>query len=74
MGVLFDGKLDAKDIASGIVYLAEQGHIHIKSIDRKVFFFFDVDDFELRLKKLPEGKRNHLKLFYSNLFLEIHQP
>lgn len=48
-GLLFDGKLDPRDITAGIVYLAQQGFITIKKIDRKVLFFFEVDDYEIEL-------------------------
>lgn len=50
-GFLFDKKLDPRDITAGIVYLAEQGFIKIKKIDRKVLFFFEVDDYEIELRK-----------------------
>ncbi len=48
-GYLFDKKLDPRDITAGIVYLAKEGFIKIKKIDRKVFFFFEVDDYEMEL-------------------------
>jgi uncharacterized membrane protein YgcG len=50
-GLLFDKRLDPRDITAGIVYLAEQGFIKIKKIDTKVLFFFEVDDYELTLTK-----------------------
>ncbi|MFZ2252991.1 MAG: DUF2207 domain-containing protein [Minisyncoccia bacterium] len=48
-GYLFDKRLDARDITAGVVYLAEQGFIKIKKIDKKVLFFFEVDDYEMEL-------------------------
>lgn len=50
-GLLFDKRLDPRDITAGIVYLAEQGFIKIKKIDTKVLFFFEVDDYEITLTK-----------------------
>ncbi len=50
-GFLFDKKLDSRDIAAGLVYLAKEGFIKIRKIDRKVFFFFEVDDYEIELLK-----------------------
>ncbi|MCF7816171.1 MAG: DUF2207 domain-containing protein [Candidatus Pacebacteria bacterium] len=54
-GYLFDKRLDPRDITAGIVYLAEQGFIKIKKIDRKVLFFFEVDDYEINLTSKPFG-------------------
>ncbi len=56
MGALFDGKLDPRDISAGIVYLAERGYVKIRKTDRKVFFFFDVDDYELTITKATDEK------------------
>ncbi|MFM2374486.1 MAG: hypothetical protein RLZZ234_481 [Candidatus Parcubacteria bacterium] len=53
MGVLKDGSLDPKDISAGIVYLAEQGYLTIKRTERKVFFVFEVTDYELTLVRRP---------------------
>lgn len=50
-GVLMDTRLDPRDITAGIVYLAEQGFIKIKKIERKVLFLFEVDDYELVLTR-----------------------
>lgn len=50
-GLLFDGRLDPRDITAGIVYLAEQGYLKIRKVDTKVMFFFDVDDYEIILLK-----------------------
>jgi len=48
-GYLFDKQLDPRDIAAAIVYLAKQGFIRIKKVDRKVLFLFEVSDFEIEL-------------------------
>ena len=48
-GLLMDGRLDPKDITAGLLYLAQQGFIKIKKTEKKVMFFFEVDDYELTL-------------------------
>jgi uncharacterized membrane protein len=50
-GYLFDKRLDPRDITAGIVYLAEQGFIKIRKTEKKVLFFFEVDDYEIELLK-----------------------
>ena len=69
-GLLLDGRLDPKDITAGIVYLAEQGYIKIKKTSAKVLFFFEVDDYEVTLVKLPDDalspfQRDVLTLLFS---------
>ena len=71
MGALFDGKLDPRDITAGIVYLAEQGIIKIKKIEKKVLFFFEVDDYEISLlqpleKIVDVFDHRILKLLFKN--------
>lgn len=53
-GVLFDGQLDPKDITAGLIYLAEQGFIKIRKTERKAFYLFEVDDYEVELLKVVE--------------------
>lgn len=71
-GMLQDGVLDPRDITAGIVYLAEQGFIKIKKIDKKVLFLFEVDDYELQLLRpfseieSPYLKDTLLLIFYEN--------
>lgn len=48
-GVLFDGRLDDRDITAGLVYLAEQGFIKIEKTQAKVMLFFEVDDYDVTL-------------------------
>lgn len=68
-GVLFDGQLDPKDVTAGLVYLAEQGFIKIKKTERKVVFFFEVDDYELTLQRpITEVPTSFLKTVVELLF------
>lgn len=53
-GLLFDGRLDARDIAAGIIYLAEQGFWKIKQTKRNVLYFFNTEDYEVTLLR-PYG-------------------
>ncbi len=48
-GFLFDRRLDPRDITAGIVYLAKEGFLKIRKTESKVFFFFEVDDYEMTL-------------------------
>jgi uncharacterized membrane protein len=48
-GVLFDGRLDARDITAGIVQLAEQGFIRITQKTNKVLFVFETQDYDIEL-------------------------
>lgn len=48
-GVLFDGKLDPKDITAGILYLAEQGFLRITRTEKSVLWLFSTTDYELTL-------------------------
>jgi len=50
-GVLFDGRLDSRDITAGIVYLAQQGFLKITHIGSKVFGIFNQSDYEVTLTK-----------------------
>lgn len=49
VGLLFDGRLDSRDISAGIIYLAEQGFFKIKKTSKKALFIFEVDDYEITL-------------------------
>lgn len=71
-GVLFDGRLDPKDITAGIVYLAQQGFLSIKQTKETVFFFFPVHDYEITLLKPTseaptEFQRSLLKLLFFGI-------
>ncbi len=50
-GVLTDYRLDNRDVAAGIVYLAEQGFISITNTTDKVLLVFEMDDYEITLKR-----------------------
>lgn len=70
-GVLFDGKLDPRDITAGIVYLAEQGFIKIRKTEEKVLWVFNTTDYEITLlksmKDLPVSiNLTVLELFFGN--------
>lgn len=70
-GVLRDGRLDPSDIAAGILYLAEQGFLTIKKTDRKVLFLFNVEDYEVTLKKaLIETSNDFQKTLLRLLFTD----
>lgn len=48
-GVLMDRRLDPHDVTAGIVYLAREGYLKIRHLERKVLFVFEVDDYEITL-------------------------
>ncbi len=50
-GLLMDKQLDPRDVTAGIVYLAREGYIKIRHTEKKVLFFFEVDDYEITLQK-----------------------
>jgi uncharacterized membrane protein len=53
-GVLFDNRLDGRDIAAGIIYLAVQGFLSIKKTEKKVIFFYETNDYEITLLQPTE--------------------
>lgn len=53
-GILFDNRLDSRDITAAIVYLAQQGFISIKQTTDKVVWLFDVTDYEVTLLRPSE--------------------
>lgn len=70
-GVIYDGRLDPKDITAGIVYMAEQGFIKIKHTEKKALLFFNVTDYEITLlRPLSELPNQFLKTLSSLLFSE----
>jgi uncharacterized membrane protein YgcG len=70
-GVLTDGSLDPRDITAGIVYLAEQGFVKIEKIEAKVLYFFEVDDYRIRLlKPVISAPNGFLRQVLSLLFGE----
>lgn len=52
-GYVIDGMLHPRDVTAGIVYLAEQGFVRIKKIQKK-FLFFNMSDYEVTLLKDPD--------------------
>jgi uncharacterized membrane protein len=48
-GVLFDNKLDSRDITASIVHLAVEGYIKITQTTDKVFWVFETTDYEITL-------------------------
>lgn len=50
-GVLLDRSLDAHDVTAGVIYLAQEGYLKIRRIEKKVLFLFEVDDYELTLTR-----------------------
>lgn len=50
-GFLLDGKLHARDITAGLLYLAQIGFITIKRTEQKMLWLFNVTDYELTLHK-----------------------
>ncbi|MBP6881001.1 MAG: DUF2207 domain-containing protein [Candidatus Pacebacteria bacterium] len=53
-GILFDNRLDTRDITACIVYLAQQGFISIKQTTDKVAWLFDATDYEVTLLRPSE--------------------
>jgi uncharacterized membrane protein len=71
-GALIDDVLQPRDIAAGIVYLAEQGFLTIKRTERKVIWLFDVTDYELTIKRSPqEVPSEFLKTVLGLLFTDM---
>lgn len=68
-GVLFDGRLDSRDIAAGIVYLAEQGFIRIRKTTNKFLFLIEMTDYEIELLRV----RGEVKVDFHFQLLELLQ-
>lgn len=68
-GVLFDNRLDVRDITAGIIYLAQQGFISIRQITEKAFFLYETNDYEIELlKPQTELKKEYQRNLVSLLF------
>jgi len=68
-GVLFDNRLDVRDITAGIIYLAQQGFISIRQITEKAFFLYETNDYEIELlKPQTELKKKYQRNLVSLLF------
>lgn len=70
-GLLFDKRLDPRDITAGIVYLAERGYLKIRKIETKVLFFFEVDDYEITLVKSAEDLNGAFEWGLLNLLFGL---
>ena len=69
-GVLLDNKLDSRDVAAGILYLAEKGFIIIRKIESKIFLFIPVSDYEVILRRpfaelFEQPLQDLLKMFFN---------
>ena len=72
-GVLFDGRLDSRDISAGIVYLAQQGYISIKQTNEKILWLFDTTDYEITYLKDSHAPLTHFqKEILSLLFKGVY--
>lgn len=68
-GVLFDGRLDSRDISAGLVYLAQQGFISIKEVEQKIFKIYTVVDYEITLlRPMNEAETEFQRTILSLLF------
>lgn len=73
-GLLFDGRLDARDITAGIVYLAEQGFWKIKRTERKVLHFFNAEDYEITLLRSYAEVETYFQQELFTLLFESDAP
>ncbi len=73
-GLLDDGKLDPRDITACIVFLAKEGYLKIKKTDRKAFFLFEVDDYEIVLVKTPDEKLGAFERRVLEIFFDQNAP
>jgi len=68
-GVIMDGRLDPRDITACIVFLAERGYLKIRKVEKKVLFFFEVDDYEITLLKEIDDTVSHFERSILTLLL-----
>ncbi len=71
VGTIIDEKVDLQDITSVIITYAVKGHIKIREIKEKKFFFFDDMDYELELIKDYAGEKtiqSHEQTILDNIF------
>lgn len=70
-GVIYDGQLDSRDIAAGIVYLAQLGFLKIRFVEKKLLGIFESDDHELTLLRVVnEAPTDSLRQILTLLFSE----
>lgn len=75
-GVLFDNKLDPRDITAGIIYLAQQGFISITQTTEKAFFLFETNDYEIKLLRITDEvetkfNRHILELIFGSVYTAV---
>lgn len=60
-GVLFDNRLDPRDLTASIVYLAQQGFLSIKQTEERVLWIFGTTDYELTLLRSTQEAETELQ-------------
>ena len=73
-GVLKDGRLDPHDITAGLLYLAQEGFISINKTSEKVMYFFEVDDYEVTLKRPKSETASHFHTVLLDLLFITDIP
>ncbi len=68
-GVLFDNKLDPRDLTAGIIYLAQQGFIKITQTTNKVLWF-DTTDHEITLLRPASEAETQLQMQVLNMLFQ----
>jgi len=71
-GVLFDNRLDSRDITAGIIFLAQQGFISIKEVKRKVMFFTE-KDYEITLLRTSLEAEDSFQVSLLKILFENHE-
>lgn len=60
-GVLFDNRLDSKDLTASIIYLAQQGFLKINQTTDKVLGIFKTTDYEITLLRNAKEAETQLQ-------------
>lgn len=68
VGQIVDKRIDDHDITAEIVYLAEQGYLHILSVPEKGFFKANTQFYLLRRKRNGDELKAYQKLILTSLF------
>lgn len=68
VGHIVDKRIDNHDITAEIVYLAEQGHIHILSVPEKGFFRANTQFYLLKRRGGGDALKAYQKLILTSLF------
>ncbi len=69
VGSLVDERPDYRDVTAGLIYLAEQGYLKIKKLEKE--WFLGIVDYEIELlnndlKNLDKTEQSILKLFFND--------